>query len=327
MAYIFFINNFKIFFGNYNRALMTQNSFRPLVIGRYLKLVGRTVHGQFGMRFEVFGCNYTALFEYLPSRSLGLGSLYILHSQILADKAQTSGVEEIRLGCDPYFHAEAVFLSISGFWQFDLGIKYAIKKVLVQGRCAVNEYIKSFRVLFTDDVKEWFEDKTESGGIREYMVALTNEKTMIDFKKTITARHIRFKTGPLHGHQAKLSMEIYGLTNELPLLNKTSRFPKDMKASSVKTLATTASQAFTDTSSFWCKLDSEVDSWWWADFGVIYYIEKININYKENSNRDNCNDISVQGAQFNRTNMIDQNEVVFNLFSLINLLSYSKFFA
>lgn len=307
LSYLF---SFQIFFGNYNRALMTQNAFRPHVIAQYLKLTGKEVYGGFALRLEVFGCNYTeiAVEEDTFVKSLGLSSLHILHSQIFGDEFPGHGtVDEIRLGCDPYFFFTGVYMSISGFWQFDLGIRYNLVKFVAEGRNDVNEYMEYLTLIqYTDDIIEWFEDKSVDNEIRKYFVASSNKKVDVKFKDIIVARHIRFKTGVSILQKSQIKMVLYGFPASHSILYKTNKFPKEITASSEKEPASSASQALINSNTFWCKLNTDINSWWWADFGVIYYISKISIYYKENSWRDACKDIHIQGSQFNKTNMTDQ---------------------
>lgn len=293
---------------------MTQNAFRPFTIAQYLKFIGDTIYYGFALRLEVFGCNYTKITEDVSVESLGLGNHYILHSQLFADRVEKGGIEEIRLGCDPYFYSTGVFTAKSNFWQFDLGIRYHLVGIIAQGRCDANEYLKSLDgIQYTDDISQWYDDKSTDGEIRKYFIAHSNAKTELKFRDILIARHIRFRTKDLSDANARISMELYGYTANYPILNRTNKFPKEINASSQKDQISSANEALKTEIMYWCRHNTDVNSWWSADFGVIYYISKIAIYYKENSLRDDCKDIQIQGAQFNKTNMIDQVEVVFTL--------------
>ncbi|CAD5126713.1 DgyrCDS14777 [Dimorphilus gyrociliatus] len=293
------------FFGNINHKSVVQNAFNPYLIAQYAVFYPGIYQGRLALRLEIFGFNYSSGIDVDKfTKPLGLTNLYILHSQMLSEKLFNLdyGIHEIRLGCIPVFQTFGYYIS-SGKWQFDLGIQHHIVKVISSGQCNGNGYLKSFGVMYTNDLVEWYDHTTNNGEIKKYTVHHSNQLFQLVFHQPIIARYIRFTyTGEYH-IVSSITMELYGYPAKHPKLNTTDKFPKIIIASSYKSLATSPKMALNTKDTFWCMSDSDTGAWWFVDFGVIYYIERIFIYYKESLQWDNCNDTLIYGAQYNKTNM------------------------
>ncbi|CAD5126343.1 DgyrCDS14491, partial [Dimorphilus gyrociliatus] len=289
------------FRGNFNKITVTQNSFNPPIIAQYLKFLSESCEKAFSVRLEIYGCNITK--TYIDrTKPLGLTNFYILHSQMINRELDNLeyGIHEIRLSCESDFQNRGYYFAKS-MWQFDLGIKHNIVKIFLRGSCVSENHMKSFQVKYTDDPLKWFDDKAANGQIRKYFAQDKNILSEVQFYETITARYIRFTP---FSAAADIRMELYGYPWEHPKLMKTKKFPKTTTASSEKSSINSPEMALNTKQTFWCKEDNDLNGWWSADLGLIYYIERIIIFYRENLSRDVCSDISVFGSQNNGTNLI-----------------------
>ncbi|CAD5126862.1 DgyrCDS14890 [Dimorphilus gyrociliatus] len=293
------------FFGNFNQLAIIQNAFRPHLIAQYVQFFAYSYHREYAVRLEFYGCNYTGIVDEF-TKPLGLKSNYILHSQMLAEQLYTAhtGIHEIRLGCLPVFHSTGYF-HVIGKWQFDLGIQHFIVKTISTGNCNGRiGYLKTFSIMYTNDLEQWSYHVTNNGSVKNYYVSESNEKAEVTFDPIIKARYIRF----IHTDQSNsiipaITMELYGYPAKHSKLGVTGKFPKTITVSSQKSLSTSGKMALMFDNSFWCKEDNDTDGWWLADMNTIHYIERIYIYHKENQFKDSCKDISVSGAQFDKKNI------------------------
>lgn len=259
------------------------------------------------MRHSSFGFN--------REKPLGLENFYILNSQLLSEYHVDfdDSILGIRFGCGTHFGtSRGYFLAshshLSNFWQFDLGTRYAITYVMVQGSCSGTKFINKFSVQYSDDLVTWHDDKDDSGNIRSYTAMRVSGIWKVPFQNHIRARLLRFKRVAF-SHSPTISMELYGFPVEYYILNKTASLPKTIEASSFSNNNHLPDLAFGSVATFWCKASQDFNTWWSINFGLIYYVERISIYYKNNLTNEACDDVTIYGAQYNKTNITDKSEV------------------
>ena len=95
--------------------------------------------------------------------ALGMESNILPNSAITASSVWGSGLESwrARLNNVPYGHAGCwTGLSIQGEWlQIDLGKETIVTKLATQGRPSVDQWVKSYKILFSSDGGKWEEYK------------------------------------------------------------------------------------------------------------------------------------------------------------------------